>query len=122
MMQRTPRIHDEKHLAFIRTLPCLVNGNNIETQAAHIRYSDARAGKFNPGVGAKPDDKWTVPLSNDEHRRQHAMGERRYWESVGIDPIEIARRLYAVSDDYEQGCKIVACARRSTVENILAAG
>lgn len=110
-MMRKPRVHDEKHLRFIRTLPCVVSGNNIETEAAHIRYSDAAAGKFNPGVGAKPDDKWTVPLSSDEHRRQHSMGERWYWEGVGIDPIEVAKHLYAVSGDYEAGCKIVAMAK-----------
>lgn len=116
---RQPRIKDEKHLAFIRTLPCLVTGNEIETEACHIRYSDAKAGKFNPGVGAKPDDRWTVPLSSTLHREQHSMGEKRFWESYGIDPIEIAKQLYAVSGDHEQGCKIIAKARPV---NILAAG
>jgi len=106
--QRRPRIHDKHHLEFIRELPCLVCGNNIETQAAHIRLSDASVGKVNPGVGAKPDDCWTVPLCGECHDNQHRMGdEAMFWKIVGIDPLLIARHLYAVSGDHEAGCKIV---------------
>lgn len=123
LRQRQPRVHNERHLDFIRSLPCVVSKNNIETQAAHIRFTDARIGKFNAGVGAKPDDRWTVPLSNDKHAEQHEIGdERRFWEQYNIDPIEIAQQLYAVSGDYEQGYEIVMNAGKSKLESIMAAG
>jgi hypothetical protein len=120
MNQRRPRQHDKAHLQFIRSLPCLVCMNNIETQAAHIRFSLAGVYKVNAGVGAKADDRWTVPLCGRDHNEQHKMGnEQRYWQSVGIDPIEIAKHLYAVSGDHEAGCKIIA---KAQPVNILAAG
>lgn len=119
-MMRQPRLHDEKHLAFIRTLPCLVTGDNVSVEAAHIRYSDARIAKVNAGVGAKPHDMFTVPLSGEAHRRQHTVGnERKFWDQVGIDPILYALALYAVSGDHERGCQIVWAAQPA---NILAAG
>lgn len=121
-MNRQPRIKSEKHLAFIRTLPCIVSGDDTTVEAAHIRYEDWRIAKFNPGVGQKPHDFFVLPLAGEKHREQHSMNERRFWQSYGIDPILYALALYAVSGDYEQGCRIVACARRDTASNILAAG
>lgn len=110
-MQRRPRVHNEKHLAFIRSLCCVVSGDNTGTEACHIRYTDRRVAKHNAGVGQKPDDFFVVPLSSAEHRKQHAMKEADYWQQVGIDPIMIALALYAVSGDHERGCEIVAGAR-----------
>ena len=110
-MQRQPRTHDKAHLEFVRSLPCVVSGDNISTESAHIRYSDLRVAKRKVGIGEKPDDFWTVPLSSTEHRKQHSMNERVYWQQVGIDPILIALALYAVSGDHERGCEIVANAR-----------
>ena len=119
LRQKEPRVHDKHHLDFVRELPCVVCGNNIETQAAHIRLSDASVDKFNPGVGAKPDDKWTVPLCGSCHGKQYDMGdEEMFWKLVGINPLLVARLLYAVSGDHEEGCKIV---ERAAL-NILAAG
>jgi len=103
---KQPRQHNKVHLAFIRDLPCLICKDNISTEAAHIRYSDAAYDKANPG-SHKPDDKHTVPLCGDCHRDQHRMGERDYWNLLGIDPLLIARQLYAVSGDHEEGCRIV---------------
>ena len=119
-MKRRPRIFDDKHLAFIRTLPCLITGENTSVEAAHIRYADPRIGKFNPGVGMKPDDFFTVPLSGEMHRRQHAVGnERKFWAQHNIDPVIYALMLYAVSGDYERGCLIVNSAMPA---NVLCAG
>lgn len=130
MKQRTPRIHNEFHLSFIRGLPCILTGDNTSTEAAHIRFSDLRADKYNAGVGAKPDDFFVVPLSGEMHRRQHAMGnERKFWAIYGIDPIFYALALYAISGDHERGCRIVGYARPSEetirgslLANIMAAG
>lgn len=112
-MQRNPRQKNETHLAFIRTLPCLVCLDNVHTEAAHIRYSDARVAKPNAGVGAKPHDFYCVPLCNSHHALQHNVGdERTFWNGQGIDPIVTALALYAHSGDFERGTLIVANAQR----------
>jgi hypothetical protein len=97
------------HLDFIRSLPCLKCGR-APCEAAHIRYSEARAAKDGPGMQAKPEDKWTVPLCREHHRGlggQHNSGEREWWIGIGIDPIPIASFLWGVSGDYVKGCKII---------------
>jgi hypothetical protein len=109
MAPRELRQHSEKHLNFIRSLPCCVCLNNIETEAAHIRFSDASVCKANAGVSAKPHDYWTVPLCNSHHTLQHNIGnERKFWASQGIDPIKLALRLYSVSGDQALGERVVA--------------
>jgi hypothetical protein len=107
MNQRQPREHNEKHLRFIRGLPCVVCRNDIQTEAAHVRFSCADVGKINPGVGAKPHDKWTVPLCGEHHRMQHAWNEPAFWRAAGKDPIRIAQDLWAHSGDQEMGERIV---------------
>jgi hypothetical protein len=107
MRQRRPRQHDEKHLAFIRGLPCVVCGNNIQTEAAHIRYGFLRAGKRPTGGGEKPDDDFTVPLCNACHLNQHSVGELTFWGKSGIDAILLALALCRISGDQELGEEIV---------------
>ena len=108
MKQRDPRQHDEKHLQFIRGLPCLVCADNTTTEAAHLRFSDQRAAKVNPGVGQKPHDYWTVPLCGKHHREQHTMNEQHFWFNLhGIDPLPVAAWLYLVSGDQEAGETII---------------
>jgi Protein of unknown function (DUF968) len=108
-MQRQPRARSETHLAFIRTLPCIVCGNNIETEAAHIRMADRSVAKPMTGIATKCDDRFTVPLCGSCHRAQHACGnENRWWADHGMDPIKLALALYSVSGDYERGEQIVS--------------
>jgi hypothetical protein len=96
------------HQKFIRSLPCLKCGRS-PSECCHIRYSDARAAKVNPGLGAKPEDRWTVPLCKPHHTGlcgQHTRGEQEWWISIGIDPVPIASFLWGVSGDYSAGCQI----------------
>lgn len=104
------RIKNERHCKFIRSLRCLICGDNTTTECAHIRYSDRRAGKPVTGLGIRPDDAFTVPLCGNHHRQQHEVGERDWWRANGIDPIFIALALYRVSGDHETGEQIVQCA------------
>lgn len=104
---REPRAECPAHLRFIRNLPCVVCRNNIETQAAHVRFSCIESGKRMTGKAEKPDDKWTVPLCGRHHADQHAMNEREFWLTVGIDPIKVCSQLWAVSGDHEQGERVV---------------
>jgi len=101
MKQRDPRQHDRKHLDFIRSLPCCVCLNSVETEAAHVRMSDAMSAKINPGVGAKPHDRWTVPLCSQHHREQHADGdERAFWHWHCINPLWLALVLHSVTGNH----------------------
>ncbi len=100
---------NDAHRQFISSLPCLKCGR-APTEAAHVRYSDARAAKVNPGIGAKPEDRWCVPLCPDCHRGmkgQHTRGEREWYAEARIDPIPIAAFLWGATGDYEAGCQIV---------------
>jgi hypothetical protein len=110
-MMKRPRIHRPKHLEFIRSLPCIVSGDNLTVEAAHIRFGDLRADKRPTGLGEKADDMWTLPLSGEMHRLQHTMDERKFWQHVGIDPIFYALALYAVSGDHERGARIIFAAK-----------
>lgn len=99
MIVKSPRRRDEKHLAFLRTLRCLVCLDNTSVEAAHLRYSDIRAAKFNPGVGQKPHDYWTVPLCSRCHREQHEQKEEMFWDHAMIDPLFVAMALYLNTGD-----------------------
>lgn len=98
--QRAPRRHDAGYLAHIRLQPCILAGIADDCQGrtdpAHLRFSDVKAGRLNPGVGAKSDDKWVLPLCRKHHDAQHAAGnERRWWSGWGIDPNAECERRYA---------------------------
>lgn len=87
-----------KHKSWIQTLPCHC-GDNTSTEAAHVRYSEFKSGKVNPGKGKKPADIWLVPLCSYHHRMQHSMGERTFWQSFSINPITYAILLHQYSGD-----------------------
>lgn len=100
------RIKDDRHLAFIRTLPSVLSGS-YGCEACHIRYGDPMYRKKRTGRGQKPDDAWTVPLTPDEHREQHSMNEVNFWNRYRIDPLAIAQKLYEVSGDKEAALAII---------------
>ena len=110
LRQRQPRKHDNGHLDFIRSLPCLICGNNIETEACHIKMADLSIGKIATGIAHKPDDKYTVPMCGNCHRGQHSKSERAFWIESRIDPIKTALALFSISGDYEAGIQIVTAA------------
>jgi hypothetical protein len=62
-------------------------------------------------MGAKPHDKWALPLCRDCHREQHRIGERAFWSIVGINPLLLAERLYAARGDLARMRDIVFAAR-----------
>lgn len=111
-MQRTPRREFPKHLIFIRKLPSIIRGAG-DVEAAHIRYADALYAKEIPGMAAKPDDCWVLPLTHDVHMAQHDYGdERAWWASHGINPLRIAALLFVHSGNEEAARTIIANARR----------
>jgi hypothetical protein len=113
--QRRPRERNRNHLAWIASLPSLISGKR-GCEAAHIRMGSQVHGKRSVGLAEKPDDMFTVPLTASEHRTgddsQHACGdERAWWARHGIDPIDVALRLWAASGDDERGEVIIHEAR-----------
>lgn len=106
------RRRDDKHLQFIRTLPCIRCGNNIATEAAHLRRADARIAKPITGMGIKPDDRFVLPLCGAHHRQQHQIGENAFWD--GCDPELWALALYSVSDDPAAAEEIIRAALRDS--------
>jgi hypothetical protein len=92
LRQRQPRQKDNKHLAYIRSLPCCICFDPTSTEAAHIRTAKIEIGKDDFGWG-RPDDKWTVPLCGAHHREQHTMNEMAFWAKYGKDPFIIAMTL-----------------------------
>lgn len=109
--QKRPRKQDGKHLAWIRTLPCLVTGQ-YGVEAAHIRYAAPAYGKRDTGKAEKPDDRWTVPLSPDAHRAQHNTNEQKFWDHHKIDPCQVALALHGVSGDDDAAIVIIRNARK----------
>ena len=115
MRFKQPRVHDEKHLKWIRGLPCVICGCNLGSDPAHLKA--ANLDQYNkPQSGTmKPDDKWTTPLCRKHHDEQHSMGEIRFWVIHGIrDPWLLCKRLYAASGNQEEGEAIIRSYRPRT--------
>lgn len=93
------RERDPGFLAFLRRLPCvacLVEGGHCgPTEAAHLRFSDARWSRTNSGMGVKPPDRWATPLGHGHHQHdQHRGREKAFWDRLGIEPGALATDLY----------------------------
>ncbi len=113
-MLKRPRVRNEKHLAFIRGLPCLVCGDNTSTEAAHVRFSYHRAAKRYVGKAEKPDDMWVLPLCGTCHRNQHQNSEENFWGWRGRNkdfPIFVCLALWSVTGDHELGEQIIEANR-----------
>ena len=78
------RKREDGHLAFIRKLPCCRCGSWSRVEAAHIRFASPVHNKPGTAMAQKPDDRWTVPLCDRDHRTgpdaQHNANEREWWE------------------------------------------
>jgi hypothetical protein len=82
------RYRDRAHLEFVASQPCLVCGRR-PSDAHHLRFAQPRA------FGRRVSDEFTVPLCRTHHRVLHSRGdEAAWWESVNIDPVAVARKLW----------------------------
>lgn len=109
---------DVDYLAQIKTLPCLKCGME-PSEAAHVRFASAAFGKTS-GMQKKPDDRHAVCLCAGCHRldrdAQHTRNEREFWDSIGINPLIVAERLFAARGDLVamRAVVMVAIAERGT--------
>lgn len=107
----TKSFKDDAHLAFIRKLPSCVSGA-YGCDPAHISAGSPLHNKKRTGGGQKASDCWTVPLTRAEHDAQHDHGdELAWWKLQGIDPFELAIKLYEVSGDLTAGTEIIRKAK-----------
>jgi cytochrome c553 len=108
MRQRLPRVEDGRHLEFIRSLPCVCCGNDIETQAAHLRSVKREYGKDFTGGGRKPSDMWALPVCGRCHQAQHMVNEESFWKCKGINPFVLALSLFAASGNHELAQEVIS--------------
>lgn len=82
------RYRDKAHLAFVALHPCLVCARR-PADPHHLRFAQPAA------LGRKVSDEFSVPLCRSHHRDLHRSGnECLWWESLGIDPLKVARQLW----------------------------
>lgn len=111
--QRQPRERDPGYLAFLRRLPCIAAvmghaGCEGAIQAAHLRFSDAKGGRRNPGMSSKPHDRHATPLCAHHHLRdQHTRQEQAFWNDLGVDPGDLSAALYAAYQAGDDGSAVL---------------
>jgi hypothetical protein len=82
------RQRNKAHLRFVASQPCLACGRK-PADAHHLRFAQPRA------LGRKVSDEFTVPLCRAHRREIHGSGdERGWWTNAGIEPVEVARKLW----------------------------
>ena len=88
MTPRPIRLRDKEHCKFVAGQPCVVCGRS-PSEAHHIRFAQPRA------LGRKVSDEYTVPICRTHHGELHRYGdEASWWSGVGVDPVEVALRLW----------------------------
>ncbi len=92
-----PKRHRNKeHLRFVAQQPCLVCART-PSDPHHLRFAQQRA------LGRKVSDEFAVPLCRSHHRALHRVGnELGWWKATGIDPLEVARKLWGQTRLIEQ--------------------
>jgi ERF superfamily protein len=82
------RYRNREHLRYVAKQPCLICGRK-PSDPHHLRYLQPRA------LGRRASDEFAVPLCRSHHRAVHrARDERAWWRSAGIDPDQVARKLW----------------------------
>lgn len=97
-MKQKP-IRSSKHLAFVRTQPCMVKyeGENCNRQAIahHLTFLKGKR-----GMGQKVSDEYTIPICDFHHYDLHYIGEKFFWGShnIGLDEVtNYALELWDIS-------------------------
>jgi hypothetical protein len=82
------RYRNREHLRYVAKQPCLICGRR-PSDPHHLRYLQPRA------LGRRVSDEFAVPLCRVHHRAVHrARDERAWWRAAGIDPDQIASKLW----------------------------
>lgn len=90
MFPKPKTFRNRKYLEFIRKQPCILTGRDFtetDVVAHHIRLG---AGA---GVGQKPSDYRTIPLTAEKHVELHNTGEKMWFLCHNIDYETEMKRL-----------------------------
>ena len=100
-----------QHQAFIRALPCSACGKPAPSECACVGMP-AR-------MGLPTGERYLLPLCGPAsvwddccHSQKHYFGAVRFWSALGIDPAELAARLWRVSGDVPAGERVLRRARQ----------
>ena len=99
-----PKRRPEKkkaYIAFLHHLPCCVTGQ-YGVEASHLSMPSPLHGHYGRARGTKAPDLFALPLTADQHRKNHEMGEHKYWASVGIEPHDLSLALWAIYSLYDE--------------------
>jgi hypothetical protein len=82
------RRRHKAHLHHVAQQSCLICARK-PSDPHHLGFMQPR------GLGLKVSDEFAVPLCRMHHRQAHHAGdERAWWQTMGIDPIKVARKLW----------------------------
>jgi ERF superfamily protein len=82
------RRRHKAHLHHVAQQSCLICARK-PSDPHHLRFMQPR------GLGLKVSDEFAVPLCRMHHRQAHHAGdERAWWQTMGIEPIKVARKLW----------------------------
>jgi hypothetical protein len=85
---KTVRLRDKDHRKFVLRQACLVCGR-VPSDPHHLTFTQPRA------LGRRVSDEFMVPVCRLHHRELHRSGnEAAWWQSLNIDPIPVALRLW----------------------------
>ena len=103
-----------RHQAFIRALPCVACCKSAPSECAHIGIP--------AGLSLSPSERDLVPLCGPAtiwgdccHSRKWFLGAARFWSGLGIDPLDLAYRLWRVSGDVRAGERAIREARQRII-------
>lgn len=119
--QREPREREQAYLLWIKRLPCVacaVGGRaRFGSEAMHCKLPIAAHGWRGWGHGEKSNDRNCTPGCAAHHRTgrdaQHAVGERQYWDRLGICPACLCEALNAAYDAGASGLDVIWTAVRA---------
>lgn len=94
-LRRDKRDRSQAYMAYVREHASCLQWESesepivydMDVVAHHVRMG---AGA---GMGQKPSDFRTVPLTDAQHRDLHDHGERGFWARAGIDPEKVMAAL-----------------------------
>jgi hypothetical protein len=85
------RYRNKHHLRLVAQQTCLVCGRK-HCDPHHLSFMQPRA------LGRKVSDEFVVPLCRIHHREVHRVSdEPAWWRRLGIEPVEVARKLWKSS-------------------------
>lgn len=82
-MKQKP-IRSPKHLAFVRTKPCMIVNDEGENCNGQARSHHLTFLKGKRGIGQKVSDEWCIPICDKHHYHLHYIGEKFFWGSHGF--------------------------------------